>query len=74
MHGPDGSRGARGIGYGKSRNALDGCAGWAREAGTSSIGAGGEPMQTLRASLVAFPFVVLAVVVAALSGFVGPAQ
>jgi hypothetical protein len=40
----------------------------------SSIGAGGEPMQTLRASLVAIPFVVLAVVVAALSALIGPAQ
>ena len=31
-------------------------------------------MQTLRASLVAIPFVVLAVVVAALSVLIGPAQ
>ena len=31
-------------------------------------------MQTLRASLVAIPFVVLAVVVAALSALIGPAQ
>jgi hypothetical protein len=31
-------------------------------------------MQTLRASLVAIPFVVLAVVVAALSAIVGPVQ
>jgi len=33
-----------------------------------------KPMQTLRASLVAIPFVVLAVVVAALSALIGPAQ
>ena len=34
----------------------------------------GEPMQTIRASLVAFPFVGLAVLVAVLSVLVGPAQ
>jgi hypothetical protein len=33
-----------------------------------------EPMQFLRASLVAIPFVILAVVVAALSVVIGPAQ
>ena len=35
---------------------------------------GGEPMQTLRASLVAVPFVILAALVAALSLIIGPAQ
>jgi hypothetical protein len=33
-----------------------------------------EPMQFLRASLVAIPFVILAVVVAGLSVVIGPAQ
>ena len=33
-----------------------------------------NPMQTVRASLVAIPFVILAVVVAALSALIGPVQ
>jgi hypothetical protein len=40
----------------------------------ASIGTGGEPMQTIRASLVALPFVGLALLVLALSVLIGVAR
>jgi hypothetical protein len=60
----------------ESRNVTRGSAGWARARAPGSIGfqKEGEPMQTIRASLVALPFVGLAALVAALSLIIGPAQ
>jgi hypothetical protein len=40
----------------------------------ASVQEEGEPMQTLRATLIAIPFVGLAVLVAVLSVLIGPAQ
>jgi hypothetical protein len=60
----------------KTRNREDGDAGWAGAGAPGSIGPEkeGEPMQTIRASLIALPFVGLAALVAALSLIIGPAQ
>jgi hypothetical protein len=60
----------------ESRNAVRGCDGWSGAGAPASIALTkeGEPMQTIRATLIALPFVGLAALVAALSLIIGPAQ
>lgn len=63
-----------GVNQGYPRNGGQGDAGLTPGGAAASIGPGGEPMRTIRASLVALPFIGLAALVAPLSVLIGPMQ